>query len=102
MLSGPTVITTLSISVCWMVYNMVPPFLLIHYAFVGRGATLAFWSRCPPRSRPLPVRVCTPQVAAALQLPPQACNSPAADLEVPACCVSPACMCARSMQYWIA
>ena len=44
-LSGPTVVTTLSISVCWMVYNMVPPFLLIHYAFIGRGATLAFWSR---------------------------------------------------------
>ena len=43
--SGPTVVTTLSISVCWIIYGMVPPFLLIHYAFIGRGATLAFWSR---------------------------------------------------------
>lgn len=45
LISGPTVITTLSISVAWIVYGMVPPFLLLHYTFIGRGASLAFWSR---------------------------------------------------------
>lgn len=45
LINGPSVITTLSISVAWIVYGMIPPFLLLHYTFVGRGATLAFWSR---------------------------------------------------------
>ncbi|CAL5228455.1 g11593 [Coccomyxa viridis] len=44
LLSGPTVITTLSISVVWIIYAMVPPFLLLWYTIVGRGSTLRLWS----------------------------------------------------------
>ncbi len=44
LLSGPTVITTLSISVVWIIYAMVPPFLLLWYTVVGRGSTLRLWS----------------------------------------------------------
>ena len=51
--AGPTVITTLSISLAWMVYGMIPPFLLLHYTFIGRGTTLAFWSRQVPGSAQL-------------------------------------------------
>lgn len=46
LLSGPTVITTLAISVVWIVYAMIPPFLLLWYTFIGRGSTLKFWCRC--------------------------------------------------------
>ena len=42
LLNGPTVITTLAISVVWIVYGMIPPYLLIHYALIGRGSTLSF------------------------------------------------------------
>lgn len=31
---------TLLISLVWVVYNMIPPFLLLWYNFVGQGATL--------------------------------------------------------------
>lgn len=44
LLSGPTVITTLSISVVWIIYAMVPPFLLLWYTIIGRGSTLRLWS----------------------------------------------------------
>ena len=40
--------TTLIVSLLWIVYNMVPPYLLIHYTFIGRGTTLKFVSRCVP------------------------------------------------------
>jgi hypothetical protein len=45
LLIGPTVITTLAISVVWIVYALIPPFLLLWYTFVGRGLTLKFWCR---------------------------------------------------------
>ncbi len=44
--SGPTVITTLAISVVWIVYGLIPPYLLFHYSAIGRGSTLKFMSRC--------------------------------------------------------
>ena len=37
--------TTLIVSLLWIIYNMVPPYLLMHYTFVGRGTTLKFMSR---------------------------------------------------------
>jgi len=46
LVNGPTVITTLAISVVWIVYALIPPFLLIWYTFIGRGGTLKFWCRC--------------------------------------------------------
>eukprot|EP00884_Botryococcus_braunii_P012540 jgi/Botrbrau1/21287/Bobra.0573s0001.1 len=39
-ITGPTVITTLSISLVWILYNAIPPYLLLHYNFVGKGQTL--------------------------------------------------------------
>ncbi|KAK9785110.1 hypothetical protein WJX73_006875 [Symbiochloris irregularis] len=45
LISGPSVISTLAISLAWIVYGMIPPFLLLHYTFLGRGSTLAFWSK---------------------------------------------------------
>ena len=48
LLSGPTVITTLSISVVWIIYAMVPPFLLLWYTIIGRGSTLRLWSMYAP------------------------------------------------------
>jgi len=38
--TGPAVVSTLSISIIWIMYNAIPPYLLLHYNFVGRGATL--------------------------------------------------------------
>lgn len=35
-------------SLLWIVYNMIPPYLLIHYTFIGRGSTLNFMSKCAP------------------------------------------------------
>jgi endoglucanase len=43
--AGPSVVTTLSISVVWILYGMIPSFLLLWYTFIGRGATLAFMCR---------------------------------------------------------
>lgn len=63
LISGPTVITTLSISVAWIVYGMVPPFLLLHYTFIGRGASLAFWSRC---AQAFPINASTSRSSAAV------------------------------------
>ena len=40
--------TTLIVSLLWIVYNMVPPYLLIHYTFIGRGTTLKLMARYPP------------------------------------------------------
>ena len=42
LVNGPTVITTLAISVVWIIYGMIPPILLAYYAVIGRGSTLAF------------------------------------------------------------
>ena len=44
-INGATVITTLTISVVWIVYSMIPPYLLIHYTWIGRGTTLQFMCR---------------------------------------------------------
>ncbi|KAK9828913.1 hypothetical protein WJX72_002766 [[Myrmecia] bisecta] len=41
-ITGPSVITTLSISIVWIVYGMIAPYLLLHYHFIGRGGTLRF------------------------------------------------------------
>ena len=38
---GPTVVTTLSISIVWIVYSMIPPTLLLIYATGMRGRVLA-------------------------------------------------------------
>lgn len=45
---GPSVITTLSISVVWIVYSMIPPVLLLWYTFIGRGTTLKMLCRHGP------------------------------------------------------
>jgi hypothetical protein len=39
-LLSPQVKTTLLVSLAWMIFNMIPPYLLMHYQFVGRGTTL--------------------------------------------------------------
>lgn len=44
-INGATVVTTLTISVVWIVYSMIPPYLLIHYTWIGRGTTLQFMCR---------------------------------------------------------
>lgn len=38
--TGPSVVSTLSISLIWIMYNAIPPYLLLHYNFIGRGQTL--------------------------------------------------------------
>jgi endoglucanase len=38
--TGPTVVTTLSISIIWIAYNAIPPYLLLHYNYIGKGTTL--------------------------------------------------------------
>jgi len=45
---GPSVITTLAISVAWIVYSMIPPLLLLWYTFIGRGTTLKLLCRRGP------------------------------------------------------
>ncbi|KAL3155246.1 hypothetical protein ABBQ32_013178 [Trebouxia sp. C0010 RCD-2024] len=45
LIHGATVVTTLTISVVWIVYSMIPPYLLIHYTWIGRGTTLQFMCR---------------------------------------------------------
>jgi hypothetical protein len=42
------VITTLAISVAWIVYSMIPPLLLLWYTFIGRGTTLKLLCRRGP------------------------------------------------------
>lgn len=39
------VITTLSISLVWIFYSIIPPYLLLHYHFIGKGHTLRYASR---------------------------------------------------------
>ena len=46
LLAGPTVVTTLAISVVWIIYAMIPIWLLIWYTFLGRGTSLHMWCRC--------------------------------------------------------
>lgn len=41
-------ITTLAISVAWIVYSMIPPLLLLWYTFIGRGTTLKLLCRRGP------------------------------------------------------
>ena len=38
--TGPSVVSTLSISLIWIMYNAIPPYLLLHYNFIGKGQTL--------------------------------------------------------------
>ena len=59
---------TLMISLVWVVYNMIPPFLLLWYTWVGQGSTLRVR---PPLLSPF---ACSP--AAALPLPTPAPSAP--------------------------
>ena len=43
--TGPTVVTTLSISLVWLIYTAIPPYLLLHYHFIGRGQMLRWACR---------------------------------------------------------
>lgn len=38
--------TTLMVSLAWMVFNMLPGLLLLHYSLVGRGVTLKIACQC--------------------------------------------------------
>lgn len=38
--------TTLLVSLAWMIFNMIPPYLLMHYQFIGRGTTLKIACKC--------------------------------------------------------
>ena len=40
MVAQQTIITTLTLSLIWIVYSLIPQYLLIHYNWVGRGTTL--------------------------------------------------------------
>lgn len=44
-INGPTVITTLSISLVWIIYAAIPCYLVLHYTWIGRGTTLQFMCR---------------------------------------------------------
>lgn len=35
-------ITTLTLSLVWIVYSIIPQYLLLHYTWVGRGTTLRY------------------------------------------------------------
>lgn len=43
--AGPTIASTLTISCIWIIYNLVPVYLLLHYTFIGKGTTLKFMCR---------------------------------------------------------
>ena len=40
--------TTLLVSLLWMVFNMIPSYLLLHYTFIGKGTTLKIMARRGP------------------------------------------------------
>lgn len=44
-IAGATVKTTLLVSLVWMLFNMIPFYLLLHYTFIGRGSTLKLMSK---------------------------------------------------------
>ena len=46
LVSAASVSNTLMISLVWVVYNMIPQYLLIHYTWVGRGGTLQVSFSC--------------------------------------------------------
>ena len=37
---GTGIVTTLSLSLVWIVYSIIPQYLLLHYTWIGRGTTL--------------------------------------------------------------
>ena len=39
------IITTLTISLVWIFYSLIPPYLLVHYHFIGKGQTLRWASK---------------------------------------------------------
>ena len=43
--------TTLLVSLAWMLFNMIPPYLLLHYQFIGRGTTLKIVCKCAADSQ---------------------------------------------------
>ena len=49
LIAAASISNTLMISLVWVVYNMIPQYLLIHYTWVGRGGSL----RVPPPFPPL-------------------------------------------------
>ena len=36
------IITTLTLSLVWIVYAIIPQYLLLHYTWIGRGTTLRY------------------------------------------------------------
>lgn len=40
LINSASISNTLMISLVWVVYNMIPQYLLIHYTWVGRGGSL--------------------------------------------------------------
>ena len=43
--AGASVNSPLAISVCWCVYNGIPHFLIVYYAYVSKGPSLAWVCR---------------------------------------------------------
>ena len=41
-ISGHQLVTTLSISLVWIIYSAIPPLLLVAYRFCGRGSFLSW------------------------------------------------------------
>ena len=81
LLSGPTIINTLAISVVWIIYAAIPIWLLIWFAFLGRGTTLHLWCRCAPPALSCPDARLTYQWLSIYQaLSIHACLSPCEDL----------------------
>lgn len=50
--------TTLLVSLAWMIFNMIPPYLLLHYQFVGRGTTLKIACKYVPAAAWHPLSGC--------------------------------------------
>ena len=41
-IAGHQIVTTLSISLVWIIYSAIPPLLLVVYRFLGRGSFLSW------------------------------------------------------------
>ena len=48
LIAAASISNTLMISLVWVVYNMIPQYLLIHYTWVGRGGSLRVINFSPP------------------------------------------------------
>ena len=65
LIAAASISNTLMISLVWVVYNMIPQYLLIHYTWVGRGGSL----RVSPPSPPSPPPPLLPPLRTALHCP---------------------------------